>query len=132
MSGTYTKSLTVTSEGVEIKDARGLLLLSAIVNSGAASSGTSNAYRKVTENINNYTFGNGEFGKVRNASYENIGSETQPDDFTKAVNDDTKSPGETNTPYLITTYATSNLFNMAVASGSTTGATLNFSKKWTA
>ena len=128
VSGTYTKSLTVTSEGVEIKDARGLLLLSAIVNSGAASSGTSNAYRKVTENINNYTFGNGEFGKVRNASYENIGSETQPDDFTKAVNDDTKSPGETNTPYLITTYATSNLFNMAVASGSTTGATLNFPK----
>ena len=128
VSGTYTKSLTVTSEGVEIKDARGLLLLSAIVNSGAASSGTSNAYRKVTENINNYTFGNGEFGKVRNASYENIGSETQPDDFTKAVNDDTKSPGETNTPYLITTYATSNLFNMAVASGSTTGATLSFPK----
>ena len=62
VSGTYTKSLTVTSEGVEIKDARGLLLLSAIVNSGAASSGTSNAYRKVTENIINYTFGNGEFG----------------------------------------------------------------------
>ena len=126
MSGTNTKSLEVSGRTVTINDARGLLLLSAIVNSGAASSGTSNAYRKATENINNYTFGNGEFGKVRNASYENIGSETQPDDFTKAVNDDTKSPGETNTPYLITAYATSDLFNMAVASGSTTGATLNF------
>ena len=39
-------SETASGKSIEIKDAEGLLILSAIVNSGAASSGSSNAYRK--------------------------------------------------------------------------------------
>ena len=41
-----TKHITASGKTIGIKDAEGLLILSAIVNSGAASSGSSNAYRK--------------------------------------------------------------------------------------
>ena len=43
------KHITASGKSIGIKDAEGLLILSAIVNSGAASSGSSNAY----QNINN-------------------------------------------------------------------------------
>ena len=125
-----TKHITASGKSIGIKDAEGLLILSAIVNSGAASSGSSNAYRNITEGAlqQGYAFGNGEYGKVRNAAYDSIGANTKPNDFDTAVKDDQTAPSDSNTPVLITKYADKDLFNMAVlnANATTSGATLMF------
>lgn len=125
-----TKHITASGKSIGIKDAEGLLILSAIVNSGAASSGSSNAYRNITEVAlqQGYAFGNGEYGKVRNAAYDSIGANTKPNDFDIAVKDDRTAPSDSNTPVLITKYADKDLFNMAVlnANATTSGATLTF------
>lgn len=124
------KHITASGKSIGIKDAEGLLILSAIVNSGAASSGSSNAYRNITEVAlqQGYAFGNGEYGKVRNAAYDSIGANTKPNDFDTAVKDDQTAPSDSNTPVLITKYADKDLFNMAVlnANATTSGATLTF------
>ena len=128
-SGTNdTKHITASGKSIRIKDAEGLLILSAIVNSGAASSGSSNAYRNITEVAlqQGYAFGNGEYGKVRNAAYDSIGANTKPNDFDTAVKDDRTAPSDSNTPVLITKYAEKDLFNMAVLNATTGGATLTF------
>ena len=125
---TDTKHITASGKTIEIKDAEGLLILSAIVNSGAASSGSSNAYRNITEGVlqEGYAFGNGEYGKVRNAAYDGIGTNPQSNDFDTAVKDDQTAPSDSNTPVLITKYADKDLFNMAVLNATTGGATLTF------
>lgn len=124
------KHITASGKSIGIKDAEGLLILSAIVNSGAASSGSSNAYRNITEGAlqQGYAFGNGEYGKVRNAAYDSIGANTKPEDFDTAVKDDQTAPSDSNTPVLITKYADKDLFNMAVlnVNATTSGATLTF------
>ena len=124
------KHITASGKSIGIKDAEGLLILSAIVNSGAASSGSSNAYRNITEGAlqQGYAFGNGEYGKVRNAAYDSIGANTKPEDFDTAVKDDQTAPSDSNTPVLITKYADKDLFNMAVlnANATTSGGTLTF------
>ena len=124
---------TGTTKGVyktEIRTAQGLLIFSAIVNSGGAagSSSTSNlqgtlAYSGKVESdghTDNLNFGNGIYGKVRNATYEYIGQsvDAAEADFDISVNDDTKTPGcktignlasdldsNTNAPYLVTKYS---------------------------
>lgn len=127
-----TKHITASGKSIGIKDAEGLLILSAIVNSGAASSGSSNAYRNITEVAlqQGYAFGNGEYGKVRNAAYDSIGANVEPEDFVTAVKDDQIAPivneSVINTPVLITKYADKDLFNMAVLNATTGGATLTF------
>lgn len=123
-----TKHITALGKSIGIKDAEELLILSAIVNSGAASSGSSNAYRNITEGAlqQGYAFGNGEYGKVRNAAYDSIGTNTKPNDFDTAVKDDQTAPSDSNTPVLITKYAEKDLFNMAVLNATTGGATLTF------
>lgn len=128
-----TKHITASGKSIGIKDAEGLLILSAIVNSGAASSGSSNAYRNITEGAlqQGYAFGNGEYGKVRNAAYDSIGANTKPNDFDTAVKDDQTAPSDSNTPVLITKYADKDLFNMAVLDATTGGATLTFPKDGT-
>lgn len=122
------KHITASGKSIGIKDAEGLLILSAIVNSGAASSGSSNAYRNITEVAlqQGYAFGNGEYGKVRNAAYDSIGANTKLNDFDTAVKDDRTAPSDSNTPVLITKYAEKDLFNMAVLNATTGGATLTF------
>lgn len=123
-----TKHITASGKTIGIKDAEGLLILSAIVNSGAASSGSSNAYRNITEVAlqQGYAFGNGEYGKVRNAAYDSIGANVEPEDFVTAVKDDRTAPSDSNTPVLITKYADKDLFKMAVLNATTGGATLTF------
>lgn len=124
--------LKASGESITIADQKGLLILSAIVNSGAASAGSSNAYRNTVEEweaYSQYAFGNGKYGKVRNAEYEKIGAETQPGDFAISVKDDRTEPnGSENTPYLITTYGggSAGIFNIAVLSGNTNGTELIF------
>ena len=128
---------------VSVADKQGLLLLSAIINSGAAAGaahtnvsgagkGTyrgSRAYEGCSftpSDLNNkaYLFGNEQYGKVRNASYADVGKpQNGTNDAEKAKNDDQKAPGnqnwqgpldgtdaqnadgEINSPYLVSKYA---------------------------
>lgn len=125
------KHITASGKSIGIKDAEGLLILSAIVNSGAASSGSSNAYQNINNGaLEGYKFGNGEYGKVRNAAYDSIGANEKPEDFNTAVKDDQIAPivneSVINTPVLITKYADKDLFNIAVLNATTGGATLTF------
>lgn len=99
-----------------VKDRQGLLVLSAIINSGAGAGaahtdstdgrGTyrgSHAYEgsgvKGAISSAGYKFGNERYGKVRNANYAAVG---KPDDaataidFPTSVNDDLKAPGNQN------------------------------------
>lgn len=95
-----------------VKDSQGLLVLSAIINSGAGAGaahtdstdgrGTyrgSHAYEGSSDGLissTGYKFGNERYGKVRNANYAAVG---KPDDaataidFPTSVNDDLKAPG---------------------------------------
>ena len=97
-----------------VKDSQGLLVLSAIISSGAAGGsanttapddkhannyGTyagSRAYlgRNTSTNKKGYKFGNQSYGKVRNANYDNVGQPASAvTDFAIATKDDTLGPG---------------------------------------
>lgn len=119
-----------------VKNAQGLLVLSAIISSGAAggsanastsagSYGTpagSRAYLGGNKTDGTYQFGNQQYGKVRNASYLYVGNpENAAGDFVDAKKDDMQSPGiqavgdalgyagngsDVNSPYLVRKYAT--------------------------
>ena len=110
-----TPCISVNDTTITVNDAKGLFLLSAIVNSGAASNGLSNAYNNSADGtLEGYQFGNGKYGKVRNAAYDHIGDvDTAATDFAKAKLDDQSVPGTGNTPYLVTKYASDALFSMA-------------------
>lgn len=110
-----TPCISVNDTTITVNDAKGLFLLSAIVNSGAASNGLSNAYNNSADGtLEGYQFGNGKYGKVRNAAYDHIGNvDTAATDFAKAKLDDQSVPGTGNTPYLVTKYASGALFSMA-------------------
>ena len=93
---------------VEVDKEEKLLLLSAIINSGACSAGYSLAYK----NVDDTDAYKSDSGKVRNADYSKIGN---PDNLSADVfrtkyfepsrKDDAKSPASTNLPYLVKTYA---------------------------
>lgn len=119
-----------------VSNKQGLLVLSAIISSGAAGGsanaatankdyGTyagSRAYLGGNNAGGTYQFGNQQYGKVRNASYEHVGKpESAAGDFGIAKSDDMKSPGiqtegfaldytgdgsGVNSPYLVKKYAT--------------------------
>ena len=110
------KNLAITTT---VKDSQGLLVLSAIISSGAAggsantktvndSYGTyagSRAYRGGNMSTKNagYQFGNQDYGKVRNANYKTVGQPSSADveaDFAVASKDDRLSPGSQNTAAL--------------------------------
>ena len=122
-----------------INNAQGLLIFSAIVNCGAAAGGDSanngtKAYSGLSETYTgqssdaNYNFGNGIYGKVRNASYVYVGANADgiaeslvSADFARSVSDDTRTPGcslvsscdldtETNAPYLVRNYSNDSTF----------------------
>ncbi len=96
-----------------VKDSQGLLVLSAIINSGA---GAGAAHTDSVDNIKGtyrgshayegssvkgaipstgYKFGNERYGKVRNAQYAAVGNpaEAAKGDFAISINDDLKAPG---------------------------------------
>lgn len=106
-----TNNLAITTT---VKDAQGLLVLSAIISSGAAGGsanttapddGHANNYgtyagsrayfgRNTSTNKKGYKFGNQKYGKVRNANYQAVGQPAKPEtDFAVATKDDTLSPG---------------------------------------
>ncbi len=134
-TGTDNKYLGTNAEApvTMVENAQGLLVLSAIISSGA---GAGAAHTNYSNNgvfrgskaywgsdsqdpaICGYLFGNKEYGKVRNASYANVGKpESAAGDFEIAKNDDQKAPGkqgwhgpldhddDVNSPYLVASYA---------------------------
>lgn len=134
-TGTDNKYLGTNAEApvTMVKNAQGLLVLSAIISSGA---GAGAAHTNYSNNgvfrgskaywgsdsqdpaICGYLFGNKEYGKVRNANYANVGKpESAAGDFEIAKNDDQKAPGkqgwhgpldhddDVNSPYLVVSYA---------------------------
>ena len=134
-TGTDNKYLGTNAEApvTVVENAQGLLVLSAIISSGA---GAGAAHTNYSNNgvfrgskaywgsdsqdpaICGYLFGNKEYGKVRNASYANVGKpESAAGDFEIAKNDDQKAPGkqgwhgpldhddDVNSPYLVASYA---------------------------
>ncbi|MBU5480535.1 hypothetical protein [Blautia sp. MSJ-19] len=112
-----TDSVTVDENNtVTVKDAQGLLILSAIVNSGAASGGANNAYSNMTDNTTQYsTTGDsvtysfaGKYGKVRNASYGSIKGTAEDTEKTLSMADDQTKPGTGSMPYLIKKYCKEN------------------------
>ena len=116
-----------------VENAQGLLVLSAIISSGAGAGAAQTDYANYgvfrgskaywgsntqTPAINGYLFGNKEYGKVRNASYGSVGMPANAKaDFEIAKNDDQKAPGKqgwhgpldpdsnVNSPYLVASYA---------------------------
>lgn len=100
---------------VTIQNAQGLLLMSAIINSGAAGAGGTYAYYGTAQSYSNYKFGNGIYGKIRNASYKYVGKTDNKaaEDFEKSINDDTNVPSKDNAPYLITKYSNGETFLVA-------------------
>lgn len=140
-----TNNLAITTT---VNDSQGLLVLSAIISSGAAggsantttaneSYGTyagSRAYLggNTSTNKKGYKFGNQNYGKVRNAKYDNVGQPASAaTDFDVATKDDTLSPGsqnaaaldqtdgsKVNSPYLVSKYATWQTGNICAAQAS--------------
>ena len=100
---------------VTIQNAQGLLLMYAIINSGAAGAGGTYAYYGTEQSYSNYKFGNGIYGKIRNASYQYVGKTDNKaaEDFQKSIKDDTLVPAEGNAPYLITKYSNGETFLVA-------------------
>ena len=149
---------------VQVDDAKGLLILSAIINSGAAAGAASTNNTTVKGSIGGafrgskayegrsfddtaltakkYKFGNEHYGKVRNASYKQVGSVADDGEWASAKKDDTQAPGnqiwqgpldstdaqynagQINSPYLVKKYANWNT-GYVCASG-LTGVNLTF------
>ena len=105
-------SLTCNVSGSDVKaeidKEEELLLLSAMINSGACNGGWSLAYKTGTD-ANAYKANS---GKVRNADYSqigNVGAENfKSQYFNSSRDDDTKYPAATNLPYIIKKYAGGN------------------------
>ena len=122
---TNTGCVTYSNSAVTVKNAQGLLILSAAINSGATSAGNNNAYSttsntsyRTSDKKTTYTFA-GSYGKIRNAAYSNIGEGVSGNEATSVNNDELKVPGSSNLPYLIQKYCSANgsVFNLSESSG---------------
>ena len=105
------KDLSWDGSTLTVNTAQGLLILSAIVSSGAGST-ESNAYKN---------------GVARNATYKEIGADTEPDDYVTAKNDAGEVWKNANTPYLLTKYA-SYSGNASICTGTDNGIDIRFKK----
>lgn len=152
--GDDTNSLAITTT---VNNSQGLLVLSAIISSGAAggsanTAAANDAYGTYagsraylggnTSKNTKYQFGNQNYGKVRNASYGAVGQPANAEtDFPIAIRDDRLSPGDQaegnaldhndatqmNSPYLVSKYATWQTGNICAAQAS--GIDLRFVNK---
>lgn len=135
-TGTDNKYIGTNAEApvTTVENPQGLLVLSAIISSGAGAGAAHTNYANYgvfrgskaywgsdTQDpaICGYLFGNKNYGKVRNASYDSVGKPASAaGDFETAKNDDQKAPGkqgwhgpldtdsDVNSPYLVASYAT--------------------------
>ena len=93
---------------VSVSSAEGLLVLSGIINSGAAAGYGTKAYDGTLDAQGGLKLGNALYGKVRNAQYNQVGNKslgTGDPEWLAAKQDDQSAPGDGNTAYLVTTYA---------------------------
>lgn len=134
-TGTDNKYIGTNAEApvTTVENPQGLLVLSAIISSGAGAGAAHTNYADYgvfrgskaywgsdTQDpaIEGYLFGNKEYGKVRNATYDCVGKPmSDAGDFEIAKNDDQKAPGkqgwhgpldpdgDVNSPYLVASYA---------------------------
>ena len=149
------KAVTTT-----VQNEQGLLVLSAIINSGAAAGPTQNtgkyygsysgsaAYKGgEVKSKGSYSFGNGSYGKVRNAKYDAVGdpkkASAEGSDFKTAYKDDCQTPGaqsncvsnavteqtQVNSPYLVSAYATK--LTGYICAPNVSGMDLQFAEKGT-
>ncbi len=110
----YRQGSTNSAATVTVNNAQGLLVLSAIISSGAASGSAntdyeptnwgvfrgSRAYQGEYErdpSLEGYRFGNKQFGKVRNAGYSDVGKGAASEDFSTSKNDDRYAAGKMDT-----------------------------------
>ena len=103
-----------TPYSVSVSSGEGLLVLSGIINSGAAAGYGTKAYDGTLDEQQGLKLGNALFGKVRNAKYDHVGERldvTSPE-WVTAKQDDQSAPGADNTAYLVTTYADANTGNI--------------------
>lgn len=120
---TATAASGSTAARVKPTSSQGLLVLSAIINSGAASGGVSLAYEGGTYDTKaSYKFGNARYGKVRNATYEHVGNpDSAAEDFMRSIADDQTAPGfaadSSNSPYLVNSYANAVTGSLCASSG---------------
>lgn len=128
---TATAASDGTAAQVTPTSAQGLLVLSAIINSGAASGGVSLAYEgSARDTKTSYKFGNERYGKARNATYEHVGNpDVAGEDFKRSTADDQTAPGSaadgSNSPYLVNSYANAATGSLCASSGIELQLTLN-------
>lgn len=105
-----------TPYSVSVSSAERLLVLSGIINSGAAAGYGTRAYDGTLEVQEGLKLGNALFGKVRNAKYDQVGSKSvDAQEWSAAQRDDQSAPGAGNTAYLVTTYADANTGNICAS-----------------
>lgn len=154
-TGTDNKYIGTNAEApvTTVENAQGLLVLSAIISSGAGAGAAHTNYANYgvfrgskaywgsdTQDpaIEGYLFGNKNYGKVRNASYDSVGKPAGvASDFEAAKNDDQKAPGkqgwhgpldadnDVNSPYLVASYA-ANYQTSYVCASKSIGMSLEF------
>ena len=121
--------ISVDSTTITLSDAQALLVFSSVTNSGGAGGGNVLPYFTQAKTAwEGTTFSAASVGgKVRNASYNGVGTVTDQNDadYRMSLADDYAAVSATNASYLDTHYAGGNLF--AVCNTSTTGYTLNLS-----
>lgn len=104
-----------TPYSVSVSSAEGLLVLSGIINSGAAAGYGTKAYDGTLDDQEGLKLGNALFGKVRNAKYDQVGDKSldaTSQEWLAAQRDDQSAPSADNTAYLVTTYADANTGNI--------------------
>lgn len=103
------------ARSVSVSSAEGLLVLSGIINSGAAAGYGTRAYDGASGDQEGLKLGNALFGRVRNAQYNQVGNKslgTDDSDWLTAMQDDQSAPSADNTAYLVTTYADASTGNI--------------------
>ena len=96
------------ARSVSVSSAEGLLVLSGIINSGAAAGYGTRAYDGALGDQEGLKLGNALYGKVRNAQYDQVGNQSldaNNSEWLAAKQDDQSTPSAGNTAYLVTTYA---------------------------
>lgn len=104
-----------TARSVSVSSAEGLLVLSGIINSGAAAGYGTRAYDGTSDAQEGLKLGNALYGKVRNAQYDQVGNtslDANNSEWSTAKQDDQSAPGAGNAAYLVTTYADANTGNI--------------------
>lgn len=96
------------ARSVSVSSAEGLLVLSGIINSGAAAGYGTRAYDGASGDQEGLKLGNALYGKVRNAQYDQVGNQSldaNNSEWLAAKQDDQSAPSAGNTAYLVTAYA---------------------------